>query len=41
MDSGKKVILEQYTEEQKTMIHGDSYSTVSYQSFVKLDTLTV
>jgi len=41
MDSNKKVILQQYSEDQKTMIHEDNYSTVSYQSFVKLDTLTV
>jgi hypothetical protein len=41
MDNGKKVIVEQYSENNTSMIHSDYYVTLGFQEFVKLDTLPV
>lgn len=41
MDGDKKVVLQQYSEDQTTMIHGDNYASVSFQIFAKLDTLPI
>lgn len=41
MDNGKKVMVEQYSENNTSMIHSDYYVTPGFQEFVKLDTLPV
>ncbi len=41
MDGGKKIILTQYTDKNTSMIHGENYSTLGFQNFVKLDTLPI
>jgi hypothetical protein len=38
-DSGKKVTVQQYDENNTSMIHGDHYTSLGFQEFVKLDTL--
>jgi Family of unknown function (DUF6843) len=41
LDGGEKVILQQYTEDKKSRIFGESFSNVSYDKFVNPDTLQI
>lgn len=41
MDNGNKKILPQYNEKNTSMIHGEIYSSLGFQNFVKLDTLPI
>ncbi|RPI18307.1 MAG: hypothetical protein EHM58_06170 [Ignavibacteriae bacterium] len=41
MDGNNKFVLPQYTNDKTSMIHAGSYSSPSYQTFVKLDTLEI
>ena len=40
-DSGKKVTVQQFDENNTTMIHEDHYTSLGFQEFVKLDTLPI
>ncbi len=41
MEGDKKIVLEQITGNNKSKIHGGSYTALGYQNFVKLDTLPI
>jgi len=41
LDGGKKVLLQQNTEDKTSRIFGESYSNISYDKFVNPDTLQV
>jgi len=41
MDGDKKVVLEQYTEDKKSMIHGEVYVTSGSNDFVNPDTMQI
>jgi hypothetical protein len=41
MDGDKKIILPLYTEDKKSMVHGDVYVYVGFQNFVNPDTLEI